>query len=337
MGKRVLVTGATGFLGSHLCPALTRRGDEVFALFRTMHRQTLFRSNQTVILGDAKDQSLIQRVLSEYEIDAVIHLAAQTQVSVGRENPASVIQENIMGTLSVLEAARLQKTDRVILASTDKVYGTVSGSYVESMPLNERTPYGASKACADILAQTYINTYGMSLGITRCGNLFGPGHMNWSTIIPGTIKSYLMGSWPTLRFAGMAVRDFLYVDDAVDGYLKLLDSRETGAFNFSGGRPITIKNVVMLIADILRVAPKMTLDKTGIGEIQSQTLDCTRAKEVLKWKPSETFITNLEETVKWYINHLRTESALSASCSSGTKTGFSDAASAPLSPGATKS
>lgn len=328
MSKRVLVTGATGFLGSHLCPALTRRGDEVYTLFRTMHRQTLFRAEQTAILGDAQDQSFVQRVLSEYEIDAVVHLAAQAQVSVGMGSPETVIRENINGTLSVLEAARLVGTKRVVIASTDKVYGELpdnENGYREWMPLNERTPYGVSKACGDMLAQTYERAFGMSVAITRCGNLYGPGHMNFSTLIPGTIRRVHRGESPTVR--GRATRDFLYIKDAVDAYLTLIDSFDHGAFNFSGGEPRNILEIVeFIIALMSPYYPDpgiQKLDQTGAGEIKSQALNCRLAKDVLGWTPKIPLAEGLKETVAWYMNYLKTGQSLLDSCLSAMKTGFS--------------
>jgi CDP-glucose 4,6-dehydratase len=302
MGKRILVTGATGFLGSHLCPALEKRGDKVFGLWRTMKERPILSSTMTYTIGDAGDLQLIQRILAEYEIDCVVHLAAQTQVSVGVANPESVIRENIAGTLAVLEAARLQKTKRVVIASTDKVYGTKAGAYHEEMPLDERTPYGASKACADILTQTYINSFKLSAAITRCGNLFGPGHLNFSTLIPGVTKTLILGGRPRLRFGGLAVRDFLYVDDAVKAYMALIDSEVTGPFNFSGGKPRRIIDVAMAIALILnKDKTNFILEEDGAGEIKEQSLDCAKAKAALKWEPSEDFGGQLENTVKWYL------------------------------------
>lgn len=307
--KRVLITGAAGFLGTHLVNSLTKIW-EVFALYRTVRPHPLMFHDThliTQLMGDVQDQQFIERILAEYEIDCVIHLAAQTQVSVGLSNPASVIGENVKGAISILEAARRQGTKRIIMASTDKVYGTKIGAYTEESGLNERTPYGVSKACLDMIAQTYIETFGMSVAITRCGNLYGPGHLNWSTLIPGTIRRMIRGEKTTLRFGGKATRDFLYYLDACSAYLTLMESRETGPFNFSGGNPITIAQVAAKIANLLeKPASLIEVVEGAVGEICYQALDCERAKSVLDWKPHVAFDEGLKETVRWYVDHLTT-------------------------------
>ena len=307
--KRVLITGAAGFLGTHLVNALTRCWD-VYVMYRTVRPHPLeFHDHHliTQLMGDVQDMNFVRRVLAEYEIDCVIHLAAQTQVSVGLANPESVIRENVNGAISVLEAARLQKTKRIIMASTDKVYGTKLGEYHEDSPLNERTPYGVSKACLDVIAQTYLETFGMSIAITRCGNLYGPGHLNWSTLIPGTIRRMLRDEPTTLRFNGQATRDFLFYMDAAIAYLTLMESKETGAFNFSGGSPITIAQVAAKIALLLDKSTSLIkLDPTGTGEICNQALNCDRAQTLLGWTPRTKFDDGLKETVAWYQTHLTT-------------------------------
>jgi len=283
---------------------------DVYVLYRTVSVHPLgFHDPHliTQLMGDVQDLNFMRRVLAEYEIDCVVHLAAQTQVSVGLANPESVIRENINGALAVLEAARLQKTSRIIMASTDKVYGTKVGSYFEDSPLNERTPYGVSKACLDMIAQTYIETYGMSIAITRCGNLYGPGHMNWSTLIPGTIRRMINNQKTVLRFGGRATRDFLNYLDACTAYLTLIESRATGAFNFSGGRPITISEVAAKIANLLdKPASLIEVQEGGQGEICNQALNCDRSTNVLSWSPRIEFEAGLEETVRWYQDYLTT-------------------------------
>ena len=301
---RVLVTGARGFLGQHLTRALLDRGDEVVGLWldSTPEIHRLLAGVQ----GDVCDQRLMERVLSEYEIDTVYHLAARAQVSAGAADPGGAIATNVLGTLSVLEAARRMKTRRVVVASTDKVYGEQPGSYTEDTPLAERNPYGASKACADIVAQTYINAYHMSIGITRCGNLYGPGHRNYSTLIPGTIRKFLRGERPVVRFGGKATRDFLFVEDAVRAYLALGDSTVPGPFNFSGEQPREILDVVQRIAKLLdKNAAHYDIEEGGTGEICKQSLDCSKAERVLGWEPTVDFDAGLFLTVKWYKENLR--------------------------------
>lgn len=343
---RVLVTGAAGFLGTHLTNALTGRGDEVFALYRTLRPHPLRFTNVdriTQLLGDVRNAGFVRRIVAQYGIEAIVHLAAQTQVSVGVEAPDMMFHENVEGALSVLEAARQQKErPRVIIASTDKVYGSESLPYKEaSTPLSERTPYGASKICVDIIAQTYLDTYQMPVAITRCGNLYGPGHMNFSTLIPGTIRRFFRREKAVVKFGGFATRDFLYIDDAVRAYLALLDQPAiTGPFNFSGGQEVTILQAVETIAEIMRISPDL-IEKTqgNPHEIVNQRLDCAKASNWLKWFPRTSFYDGIKETVTWFTQFLRSETGSTSSglCSPETRTGSLERPCEPLSSGATKS
>jgi len=300
----VLVTGAAGFLAKHLQLGLLKRRDIVVGLYRDTQHLSDSKVNKTV-RGDVQDLALLRRVLAQHEIDCVVHLASQTQVSVGLANPEGMIRENINGALAVLEACRLQGTKRIIIASTDKVYGESDGEYIEDQPLAERSPYGVSKACVDMIAETYQKTYGMSIAVTRCGNLYGPGHLNWSTLIPGTIRKIIRGEKPRLRFMGMAKRDFLFVDDAVSAYLKLIDSTECGAFNFSGGEPMMIHEIVGRINQLCGKNPgDFDLVDEKFGEIQFQALNCVKARTHLNWAPATTMNQGLKNTVDWYQKYL---------------------------------
>lgn len=323
--KRVLVTGGHGFLGGHLTRAMVGRGDAVVVLGRDRTRGGPFwvLSPEALVWGDVQDLALLRRVIAEYGIDTVVHLAAQTQVSVGQANPEGVIRENINGAISVLEACRLQRVNRIVVASTDKVYGESTGAYVESTPMLERTPYGMSKACVDMIAQTYLESYDMPVAITRCGNLYGPGHMNWSTLIPGTIRRLYIGERPVVRFGGEATRDFLHVDDAVRAYMRLIDSSQLGAFNFSGGTPMKILDVVMLLCAAMSKPANVDIREGAVGEIKHQELDCRRARDLIHWRPEVPLPKGLKETAEWYQRYLSstTGSTSSPSCSAATKTG----------------
>jgi CDP-glucose 4,6-dehydratase len=326
---KVLVTGAAGFLGTHLTNALTARGDEVFALYRTLRPHPLRFDHVeriTQLLGDVQDPVFVRRIVAQYGVEAIVHLAAQTQVSVGVEAPDMMFRENVAGALSVLEAARQQKVcPRVIIASTDKVYGSESIPYTEDTRLAERTPYGASKVCVDVIAQTYEKTYKMPVAITRCGNLYGPGHMNFSTLIPGTIRRFFRGEKAVVKFGGNATRDFLYVHNAVDAYLMLLDKPDHyGPFNFSGGKEFKIIDVVQGIATLMGKGPAdIEVTPGNPHEIVCQRLSCERAQNWLNWHPMTSFQDGLRRTVEWYKRYLTSEtgSTSSGSCSPETRSG----------------
>jgi CDP-glucose 4,6-dehydratase len=320
----VFVTGSDGFLGKHLCKYLIAAGHTVVGLQRDWSLAAAVPGEwpqvHHMVHGDVYDKSVVERAMAEYAVDAVIHLAAQAQVSSASAEPSGAFRTNVFGTFTVLESARLQKIKRVIVASTDKVYGESSQKYSEDTPLLERNPYGASKVCADVLAQTYQKHYGMSVAITRCGNLYGPGHYNWSTLIPGTLKRFVRGEKPVLRFGGKAVRDFLYVEDAVRAYARLLElDHVVGPFNFSGGEPTTIISIVTTLARLWGAPEEFEVKEDGVGEIVSQALDCSRASRDLEWSAFVPLHIGLEKTVAWYKNHFNVENPSYARAAGGNK------------------
>jgi len=259
-----------------------------------------------------------ERVIAEYECDTVVHLAAQTQVSTAVADPLGTLDANVRGTYQVLDACRKQKVKRVVVASSDKSYGDGLTPYQEAQSLRPHGIYATSKACADMLAQAYALEYGIDIAITRCGNLYGGGHTNWSTLIPGTIRSVLRGEQPRLRSSGNSVRDFLYIEDAVNGYLALIDSDRVGAFNFSGAVPpeeeggkwtwAEATRVIDVVNAIVRLTgstlePLISVaDGPGAGgaEIDCQRLDCSRAEAELDWLPKHTMEEGLTKTIGWY-------------------------------------
>ena len=300
---RALVTGASGFLGRHLCRALTAREDFVVALVRdAMGVAPLY--NCCVTVWGGFDQ--VERTIAEYEIDTVFHLAAQTQVSTAVADPVGTFEANVRGTYQVLDACRRQKVKRVIVASSDKAYGTGPSPYVETQPLSSHGIYATSKLCSELIAQAYSREYDMSIAVTRCGNLYGSGHLNWSTLIPGTIRSVLRNERPRLRSNGGPKRDYLYIADAVDGYLKLADSPHRGAFNFGTGRGSSVQGVVSLITHLMgsSLEPIISAEAEGIGiggvEIEEQVLNCDKARDALGWVPVHTLEEGLRETIDWY-------------------------------------
>lgn len=324
--KRILITGASGFLGRHLTNRL-RRDPQNFVVWlnRDLVGEIPFDTTfpSAVVHGSFEQ---IERAVSEYEIDTVVHLAAQTQVSVAAKDPVGSLEANVRGTWTVLEACRRQKVRRVIVASSDKAYGRGEVPYKEGQGLRAHGIYAASKACADMVAEAYWQEYRLPVAITRCGNLYGPGHVNWSTLIPGTIRSALKGERPVLRSNGSPKRDFLFVEDAVDAYLHLISCtrEENGPFNIGTGVGSTVREVVDEVLracgredlkprnqemDILFELFRASQPKPGEGgvEIADQILDSSRAKLTMEWQPKHTLAEGLAKTVPWYRGYLGKE------------------------------
>lgn len=302
---RALVTGATGFLGVHLVNALHGKGNFVVSLGRDSKTTSMRLYGSAIIYGDL---SSIERIIAEYELDTVIHLAAQTQVSTAVADSTGTWRSNVQGTWQVLEACRKQKVRRVIIASSDKCYGDGPTPYQEDQALRPDGIYATSKACADMIAQSYAKEFRMPIALTRCGNLYGPGHLNWSTLIPGTIRSVLHGERPRLRSNGGPSRDYLFIEDAVDGYIKLAERSEVGAFNFGAGIGVGVLEIVKLIIHLMGMGEKLEpIIGTAKGpvEIQHQVLNYERAKSVLGWQPKTTLEEGLTKTIEWYREYLK--------------------------------
>ncbi len=313
LDRPVLITGCAGLLGSWLTIALTNAGAQVVGLIRDeVPHSHLYRSGYlnriSIVRGDVTDYELMERTLNEYEIEAVFHLAAQTIVAIANRAPLSTFETNIKGTWTVLEAARRSPTvRRILIASSDKAYGPLPTlPYTEEMPLHACYPYDASKACADLLAQTYTVTYGLPVGITRCANLYGGGDLNWNRIIPGTIRSVLRGEPPIVRSDGSPLRDYLYVKDGVRAYLTLaeqLDRPEVRgqAFNFGTDHPCSVLEIVeTIIAQSGNPGLKPVVLGTASHELQDQYMDSTKARQTLGWEPVYSLEEGLRETVEWY-------------------------------------
>ncbi len=313
--RPVLVTGATGFLGSWLVKKLIELKANVVCLVRDwVPRSELFLSKASekviVVQGDITNQVLIERILAEYEIDTVFHLAAQAVVSVANRNPVSTLETNIKGTWTVLEACRQNTTvKQIVVASSDKAYGEdPTLPYDENTPLKGKYPYDVSKSCADLIAQMYAHSYNLPVVIARCGNLYGGGDLNWNRIVPGTIRSIIRGERPIIRSDGQFVRDYIYVEDAVNAYLmlvqKLAEDRNLigHAFNFSNEEPLTVLELVRLILDLMKSNLEPIILNEATNEIRKQYLSCKKAREILKWKPNYTLREGLKLTIDWYKN-----------------------------------
>jgi len=312
-GKTCLVTGATGFLGGALVARLLDQGAEVVALVRDMVPQSRFQSTDLasrtkVVRGVLEDYELIERVLNEYAVDTVFHLAAQAIVGVANRNPLSTFEANIKGTWVLLEACRRTPTvERMVLASSDKAYGDHDTlPYREDFALQGRHPYDVSKSCADLIALSYAATYKLPVSITRCGNLFGPGDLNTNRIVPGTCLSIADGEPPIIRSDGSPVRDYVFVEDIVSGYLQLAehmgDAGVVGrAFNFGTGEPVSALDLVRrILAASGHVGLEPVVQNNAHGEIQAQYLSSALAAEKLGWTPAASLDQRLAQTFLWY-------------------------------------
>ena len=311
--KNVLITGATGMLGSWLTARLVKEGTNLVSLVRDLTPKSNFfllgmDKKVTIIYGDLCDYQIIERILNEYEIDTCFHLGAQALVTVGNRNPLSTFESNIRSTWNVLEACRNSKLLKgLVVASSDKAYGSTDQlPYTEEAPLRGLHPYDVSKSCADLLAQTYFNTYGLPLLIARCGNFYGGGDLNFSRIIPGTIRSILTGKNPVIRSDGTPVRDYFYIDDVVEAYLTLgenLGRKEIRgeAFNFGTETPI---RVIDLVNKLINISGKAYLKPIILNharhEIQEQYLSCKKARKLLGWKPRYNLDKGLRLAFQWY-------------------------------------
>ena len=261
-----------------------------------------------------EDYLLIERTLGEYEIDTVFHLAAQAIVGVANRNPLGTFKSNIEGTWNILEAARKSPLiKRVIVASSDKAYGDQEKlPYDENMPLQGKHPYDVSKSCADLIAQTYYETYKLPVCITRCGNLYGGGDLNFNRIIPQSIQSILNNKAPVIRSDGSFIRDYFYIEDAVDAYINLAEkvvelNLGGQAFNFSNEIQLTVLELVNKILKIMGSSMKPIILNQGSNEIIHQYLSAKKARTILGWSPNYTIDEGLSKTIEWYKDFLKKE------------------------------
>ncbi|MDD7793361.1 GDP-mannose 4,6-dehydratase [Clostridium sp. 'White wine YQ'] len=311
-GRNVFITGCTGLLGSYISKKLVDLGANVTGLVRDMvPKSNLYSGNYiqkiNIVNGSLEDYALIERTLGEYEIDTVFHLAAQAIVGVANKNPLSTFNSNILGTCNILEGSRRSPlVKRVIIASSDKAYGDqLTLPYDENMPLQGTHPYDVSKSCADLIAQSYFHTYNLPVAITRCGNLYGGGDLNFNRIIPQTIQSILNNEAPVIRSDGTFIRDYFYVEDAAEAYLLLAENLEElnlagEAFNFSNEIQLTVLELVDKILKAMNSNLKPIILNEGSNEIKHQYLSAKKAREILRWKPNYSIDQGLKKTIDWY-------------------------------------
>jgi CDP-glucose 4,6-dehydratase len=315
--RPTLVTGATGLVGGWVVRRLLDAGAQVVCLVRDwVPGCELVRGRlveQTVVVrADVRDQAALERALGEYEIDTVVHLAAQTIVGIANRNPVSTFEANVQGTWALLEACRRSpRVKQIVVASSDKAYGDQEKlPYDETTPLEGRHPYDVSKSCADLIAQAYATTYGLPLAITRCGNFYGGGDLNWNRIVPGTIRSLLRGQRPVIRSDGLSVRDYFYVEDGAAAYLMLAErlaadpSLRGQAFNFSNEIQVTVLDLVRRIARLISSAQEPDVRNEATNEIRHQYLSAAKARQVLGWAPLFDLDEGLRRTIGWYQEHL---------------------------------
>ncbi|MGH2458526.1 MAG: GDP-mannose 4,6-dehydratase [Chloroflexota bacterium] len=313
--RSVLVTGAGGFVASWLCEALVDAGATVIGLVRDSPGEQLLKlhgmtDRVSLVRGSIVDYGLVERAINEYEVDTCFHLAAQALVGVANRSPLSTFETNVKGTWNVLEACRLAKTIAgVVVASSDKAYGDQPVlPYREDTPLHGRYPYDASKVCTDVLARCYAATYGLPIGVSRFANIYGGADFNWSRLVPGTIRSVLRGEAPVIRSDGTPERDYVYVADAVAGYLTLgervsEDQVRGRAFNFGSNLPLSALSLVEQIITAAGSSLRPRVLGRARGEIDRQFLDSTLAREILGWEPRIDLTQGLRQTIAWYTDH----------------------------------
>ncbi len=320
--RPTLVTGATGLVGSWLVPRLLAAGADVVCLVRDWVPQSELVRTRTlervkVVRGDVRDRDTLERTLGEYEIETVLHLAAQTIVGIANSNPVSTFETNIQGTWNLLEACRRSpKVRSIVVASSDKAYGTQ-----EVLPYSEETslagshPYDVSKSCADLLAHTYAVSYDLPVAITRCGNFYGGGDLNWNRVVPGTIRSVIRGERPVIRSDGQFVRDYFYVEDGAAAYMLLAERLAADAalrgmaFNFSNEIRVTVLDLVRRILAAMGSALDPDIRNEAVNEIRCQSLSAERARRLLDWTPTFSLEEGLARSISWYSEFLTNERA----------------------------
>jgi CDP-glucose 4,6-dehydratase len=316
--RTAFVTGATGFVGAHVARLLLEQGARVICLQRDAVRANpleLFnlRKRVTVVNGELEDYALLERVIGEYEVEAVFHLAAQAIVGAANRSPLSTFETNIRGTYLLLEACRRSETvKRVVVASSDKAYGTHAElPYREDYPLLGLFPYDASKACTDILTRSFAHTYQLPVAVSRFANIYGPGDVNLSRVVPGTILSVLRDEAPIIRSDGTPVREFVYVDDVARGYLLLaekIDEVRGEAFNFGAGDPVQMLELVNRIIKLAgkgdQLEPRVLLQRKIEREIDAQYLSADKVEARLGWRAEVNLDEGLRRTIDWYREHL---------------------------------
>ncbi len=310
--KNVFVTGADGFIGGWVAKRLVDEGANVTVIVRDMKVENafdslVFRQKVNIVQGDIADTLLMQRIMNEFSIEYVYHLAAQAIVGIANKSPLSTFETNIKGTWNILEAARnCSSIKGVVVASSDKAYGDQEKlPYTEDQPLKGLYPYDASKVCTDVLTRCYFKTYGLPIAVTRNANTYGGGDMNFNRIVPQTIKSLIDGEVPVIRSDGLLERDYMYIKDAVDAYLLIGENMDRedvmgNAFNFGVGQPISVINLFNKMIKISGSKIKPKILNQASNEIKRQYLCVDKVKKTFGWEPRYSLDAGLKETMEWY-------------------------------------
>lgn len=310
--SRVLVTGGTGFVGAHLVERLVTEGAQVVSTFQTLQPKSYFsemnlEKKVTLAQVDVNNFAALHHLITKFDIEYIFHLAAQPLVEVAYYNPHQTLTTNILGTINVLESARLYpRIKAVIVASSDKAYGKIAaGKYLETTPLQGDHPYEVSKSAADLIAQTYFKTYQIPITISRFGNIYGEGDLNFSRIIPGLMKSVLTNETIVIRSNGKFVRDYLHVEDVVSGYLRMaerIDQVKGETFNFGSFDTLSVLQVIKIAEETLGKKIVFDIQNTAQNEIPYQSLNFTKAKRKLGWQPEHTLSSSLKNIFRYYKN-----------------------------------
>ncbi len=313
LDRPTFVTGGTGLVGGWLVKRLVASGADVVCLVRDWVPHSEFvRSGLIervkVVRGDVRDQATLERALGEYEINTVIHLAAQTIVPIANRNPVSTFETNIGGTWAMFEACRRSPcVKQIVLASSDKAYGDQETlPYDETTPLQGRHPYDVSKSCADLIATAYAKSFKLPVCVTRCGNFYGGGDLNWNRIVPGTLRSVARGRRPVIRSDGKFIRDYFYVEDGAAAYMLLAEKLAADpdlageAFNFSNEIQLTVLDLVSRILKLMKSDLEPEVRNEASNEIRRQCLSAAKARKTLGWKPLFDLDSGLKRTIAWY-------------------------------------
>lgn len=309
--KNIAITGATGLLGSHLANSYIESGDQVFALIKDEHSKSTLSSSVIRVFGDISRKSDIEYFIQKSNPHYFFHLAAQTQAYDSLRYPYQTFYNNIVGTLNVLECLReFKSAEAILVASSDKAYGELMGdAYKEDHPLNGVYPYDASKSATDLVSNSYRNTYGMPIVVTRSCNIYGEGDYNRQRLIPGILNAHLRNEEFTIRNSGQDLREYIHVSDVVRANREIIDlaknRSQSSSFNIASGDRYTTIEVFRFIEEIIGKSIRhRTLESTSM-EIKKQFMDTTKLMRESGWAPKIKFRETLPDIVLWYLNHFK--------------------------------